>query len=304
MNPLDLPGPQFLAFYAALAAVVLVAFRMRARAISGPPEGPAPIDLGNVDPYLVAYLRGRESEVARVVILSLLDRGLLVASGDELEAGPGVASKVRRPLERAVLEAFASKAKAASIFRDARFKLLTGGLSRELEQKGLLPDDRARGRILSLRLALAVLLAGTATAKIVVALQRGRHNLGFLVVMAAFSTLLLLVLAAPVRTRLGDSALESLRSAFSHLKDRAAQFQPGGATTELVLLAAIFGIGALSGSALVQAETLFPTAMKAAQGGGTDGGSSCGSSCGATSSCGGSSCGGGGCGGGCGGCGG
>lgn len=303
MNPLDLPGPQFLVFYALLATAVLLGFRSRARVLSGPPEGPAPIDLGNVDPYLVAYLRGGESEVARVVILSLLDRGLLVASGDELEAVSGAAAKVRRPLERSVLEEFSSKAKAASIFGNARFEVLTGSLSRELEQKGLLPDEHAKGRISSLRVALALLLAGTALVKIAVALHRGRHNVGFLVALSLVSTLLVVVMKVPARSRLGDSALESLRSAFSHLKDRAAEFRPGGATTELVLLAAVFGIGALAGAGRAQAEALFPAAMKAALAGGTSGGSSCGSSCGA-SSCGGSSCGGGGCGGGCGGCGG
>jgi uncharacterized protein (TIGR04222 family) len=300
MNPFDLAGPQFLAFYVVLAVAVHVAFVPLARAVAGgPPAGPSPMDLSHVDPYVVAYLRGQQNETARVAAIALLDRKLMVADGDALIAVPNAAAKVRRPLERAVLESFQSRAQAATIFKSDRFKAVVQGCAHELEKLGLLVDPAGRARVVALRLALLALLVGVSLVKVQVAFGRGRHNIGLLAVLTIVSAFATLVRPAPARTALGDSALDTLRSAFSGLKDRASKIQPGGATAELSLLLAVFGLGALAGPHKSTAETLFPTAMKQAAAG-ADSGSGCGSS-----SCGSSSCGGGGCGGGgCGGCGG
>jgi hypothetical protein len=103
----------------------------------------------------------------------------------------------------------------------------------------------------------------------------------------------------------GNRVLEDFRTLFSRLRDRATEVQVGGATNELALLAGVFGLGALSGTAFAQMQTLFPmgTRNRSSTWLGSCG-SACGSSWGSSSgsSCG-SSCGGGGCGGGCGGCG-
>jgi uncharacterized protein (TIGR04222 family) len=306
VNPFDFTGPWFLAFYFVFAVGVHLAFKPLARAFAGgPPAGPSPLDLGHVDPYVVAYLRGQQNETARVAAMALLDRRLMVADGDSLLAVPDAAGQVRRPLERAVLEAFPTKAQAATIFENERFKTVVQGCEAQLVRLGLLVDAAGRGRVVAVRLALLALLAGVSVVKIQVALGRGRHNLGFLIFLTVVFCFAMLVRPAPARTPLGDSALETLRTAFSGLKDRAASIRPGGGTTELSLLLAVFGVGALAGAYKTMAESLFPAAMKRAAAGG-DGGSGCGASTwGSSSSCGGSSCGGGGCGGGgCGGCGG
>ena len=305
MNPFDLSGPQFLVFYVVFAVCLHLAFKPLARALAGGEgAGPSPFDLSHVDPYLVAYLRGQRYETARLAALSLLDRGLLTASGEELATAADTASKVRRPLERTVLEAFASKAKAATLLADAKFKGLTEGLAHELERMGLLYNSAQRARVVVLRLALAVLLVYVSVTKIQIALARGRHNLGFLMLLTfAFGTAMLLR-PAPLRTPLGEATLETLRTAFGGLKARAARIGHGGQTAELSILVGVFGLGALAGTYRSQAEVLFPAAMKrASAGGGSATGCGIATSCG-SSSCGGSSCGGGGCGGGCGGCGG
>ena len=301
MNPFDYQGPAFLAFYFVFAVGVHLAFQPLARAFAGgPPAGPSPLDLGHVDPYVVAYLRGQRNETARVAAMALLDRRLMVADGDSLLAVPGAAAQVRRPLERAVLEAFPAKAEAATLFKDERFKTVVQGCEAQLERLGLLVDPAGRARVVAVRLALLALLAGVSLVKIQVALGKGRHNVQILVVLTIVFCFAMLVRPAPARTALGDSALETLRGAFSGLKDRAASIRPGGGTAELSLLLAVFGLGALAGTYKATAETLFPAAMKSAAAG-SDSSSGCGSS----SSCGSSSCGGGGCGGGgCGGCGG
>jgi hypothetical protein len=98
--------------------------------------------------------------------------------------------------------------------------------------------------------------------------------------------------------------IADLQNLYSGLKDRAVFLQTGGATIEPMMLAAVFGVGALAGPSFAYTHALFPRATANQQQGSS---SSCGSSCNSVScgsSDGGSGCGGGGCGGGCGGCGG
>jgi hypothetical protein len=138
-------------------------------------------------------------------------------------------------------------------------------------------------------------LVGTAIIKISVALNRGRTNIGFLILMVVALVIAAGVVSRPRRTRSGDLLLEDMRTLFSGLSGRANTLSPGGASNEVAFLAALFGVQALPLAAFPFARQLGKRAQPSA--------SSCStfiSSCG-SSSCG-SSCGGG-CGGGCGGCG-
>src|SRR4029077_9062058 len=99
MNPFDLSGPPFLAFYVVVAIFVAVAVKL----FIAPGEGGAPPALPLGDPYQIAWLRGRTAEAARIAVLALTDRGLLAVYGDNLvNAGSGQ-SFVREPIERAIL---------------------------------------------------------------------------------------------------------------------------------------------------------------------------------------------------------
>jgi uncharacterized protein (TIGR04222 family) len=302
MNPFNLPGPQFLLFYIVLAVAIHVLWRPVARFFSSPGRSPGlPLDrfdLANLDPYLVAYLRGQEPETARVAIVSLLDRGLLVAEADRLAAEADGEGKVHRPLERAILAAFDTTASAASIFKHSGFLAACRGLREELIKLGLLPSVGGRVLVALLRLGLLAVLAGVAVTKIYVAFERGHANVGFLFILSMAATIALLTRKSPQRTGQGDALLDALKTRYARLEQRGEEIKTGGGSHELVLLAAIFGLAALPTLALAQAQALFPRGMASATAG-----SSCGSSCGSSSCGSGSSCGGGGCGGGCGGCG-
>ena len=105
MNPFDFSGPDFLIFYVALCAVVIVGSVILRRKIE---SAPTPrIDLS--DPLLIAFLRGGETETMRVAAVSLVDRGLLTCSGTRLKKAPHAQSEsVRRPIEKELLKKFGS----------------------------------------------------------------------------------------------------------------------------------------------------------------------------------------------------
>jgi uncharacterized protein (TIGR04222 family) len=301
MNPFDFRGPAFLLFYVVLSTVVIVAARLVRRVIE---SGPVP-RLGEVDPYLIAHLRGGADEALRVTTISLLDRGLLVADGACLVAQEGAVDRVRRPIERAVLTDLEPPGYVSHLlYTRSRPRAACEALADELRRHRLLPDaGQLRARWL-LGLGAVAMLWWVAYHKIEIAISRGRYNIGFLIVLALAVPFVVAMAIRARRTTRGERMIEDLQALFAGLRARAHELPPGGATNEVALLAGIFGVTALYGAPFAQAQMLFPTGRAA------NAGSSSGTShdtSWSTSSCssGGSSCGGGGDGGGggCGGCG-
>ncbi|HOX04878.1 MAG TPA: TIGR04222 domain-containing membrane protein [Planctomycetota bacterium] len=312
MNPFDLSGPEFLAFYVGLGFAVLVALRFWLwGSESGDQELPR-----LTDPYAIAYLRGGRDEALRVATVSLIDRGLLKASNGEVLALEWSEAMVRRPLEKIVLTHFKTRNPACSIFEHPPLSVcaVCQQYQEELERLDLVPGaDRRRARAIAITVALVVLL-GTAAVKICVAVSRGHHNVIFLLVLAGIAIFSVRVVTRRPRTALGDRLLSELRRSFRGLRARARDLAAGGASSEVVLLAALWGLAALPAIKFPFVKTAYPKAVKS----GSDGGSwtgGCGSGCGGGGwggldiggggdGGGGGGCGGGGCGGGCGGCGG
>jgi uncharacterized protein (TIGR04222 family) len=293
VNPFDLSGPDFLLLYFVVGVAVLAALA----GIRILREG-GPVKVRLTDPYLIGCLRGGVPEALRLVVVSLVDRGLLDRSGTTLSAPPGAPDRVVHPLERSVLERFRRPGEASTVFGDARVATAAAPLRETLERHGLLPGAAVRaerwGRLL---LALAVLI-GFAGNKVVVALGRGHTNVVFLIMLAALFCLLAFGLGLRARTVRGEMALADLRNLFDRLRSRALQLE-AGARDEALLLAAVFGLAVLP-APWAYAREFFP---RAAASGNTSSCGSSSSSCGSGGSSCGSSCGGGGCGGGCGGCG-
>jgi uncharacterized protein (TIGR04222 family) len=299
MNPFDLAGPQFLVFYLGLSALVIIGVVV-ARKVAESSSAPK-LDLS--DPYLIAYLRGGDTEMLRVAAVSLVDRGLLTATGTQLKRAENAAvDSVRRPVEKELLNKFQQPDEASAIFDDARLNATSKPYEQTLKNAGLLPNESIKSARLTRLLIACFVLGGFGVVKILVALSRGRTNLGFLIVLMIVAVAVAVKLSFPRLTESGTAMLVDLQGLYSDLKSRALLLRTGGATLEPVLLAAVFGVAALESADFAFTRTLFPSAQ-AAQAGSSwaSGGSSCSSSSCSSSSCG-SSCGGG-CGGGCGGCG-
>ena len=293
MFPFDLPGPQFLVFYALFAVAVLAALHFGRRHLeSGPPPS---LDLK--DPMLFACLRGGPRETLSIATLGLIDRGLLHATGRTItpssEAKPEL---VGRRLEKELLNYFkrAGATEMRSALNDAALlRVASEEYEERLRRHQLVPDPAMLWtRFLLLIAALAALL-GVGAIKLAVALSAGRSNVGFLIVMMAVAAFVAFKIRGPYRAALGDSYLASIRDMFTGLRERASSIRPGDGSRELLWLTALFGIAVLPTSAFPFVPQLWPSPAAASSSGYSP-------SCGSGGS---SGCGGGGGGGGCGGCG-
>jgi uncharacterized protein (TIGR04222 family) len=284
MNPFDLGGPQFLVFYIGVAVVVVVAVKL---AIDSAENGPPPaLPLG--DPYQIAWLRGGTPEAARIAVLSLVDRSLLAVDLDDLVVLNPVRHFVHKPIESAILACCAgSRTAATAVLDDPGVEQACASYQTQLERMRLTPDAALLQRRYSWFTFGAVTLLGIALIKIAVAIDRGRYNIVFLVILAVIALWAAWRFVRRRRTSLGNRMLKDLRRLLHALRQRAASIRPGAMTSDAMLLAAVFGLSALPSTGFADLLRVYKKSAST--------GSGCGSSCG--SGCGGGD------GGGCGGCG-
>ena len=262
MNPFDLRGPEFLVLYIGLSVVVIIAavvLRQYAESADAPR-----IDLS--DPLLIAYLRGGDKEVMRVAVVSLIDRGLLECSGTRLHTAKHARPEsVRREIDKALLKKFASSAEVSSMFDDFKLRSICYEYEETLKRVRLLPDNSitlVRTVIFS---CVILVLGGVGLIKLMVAFSRGRTNVGFLIVLIIVSIVVAAKLSFPRLTQSGKAMLEDLKNLYFGLKDRASLLRPGGATLEPMMLAAVFGVGALAGMGFAFTKVFVSTCSKVHQ---------------------------------------
>ena len=284
MNPFDLSGPAFLVFYIGVALIVAIGLKL----VIDDAERGAPRVLPLNDPCQIAWLRGGTPEAARIAVLSLTDRGLLTVRGDDLATASSASlGGVRQSIERAILACCGHSGTAATAVLDnPAVEQACAPFRARLECLQLMPDAAMRAQRYRWSVIATAILLGIAIAKIAVALNRGRYNIGFLVIFAGVAVCGVWFLVRRPRTHLGNRMLKDLRRLFNALRQRAATIRPGAMTSDAMLLAAVFGISALPATGFADFVRVYKKAASSGDG--------CGSACG-------SGCGGGG--GGCGGCG-
>lgn len=301
-NPFDLTGPSFLLFFLVLGAAALLLLWLY-RSSTEPSGSPTP---PLRDPFAVAYVRKGPAAVLRVAIFGLINRKVLRMAGVDLVAGELPPGTRLTPLEDALASRFAGARKARYLLSDSKLLSLAEAEVRPgLEASGLVPDaEQRKSRWVAATIALVV-VEGTAAAKIVIALERGRTNVGFLFLLGLGFLGWVIGYARRRTTARGARALRDLGSLVRHHRPVPVRAGVADPSPALLLEAALVG---------VVGATFLPRRAKKADGGcgavvgSTCGGGGCGSSGGGdggggTSSggCGNASCG---SGGGCGGCGG
>lgn len=292
-NPFDLKGPAFLVFYAGVGIVVNMVLRSLVRKQEAQ-QAPARWDY--TDPYKIAFLRAGAAEVLRTTIFSLIDRGLLKSTEDQVVATPAALDAVKRPAEQEIVKFFTLPRKIAEVFGSSTLARSAEGYRTALISEGLLSGQAVLLRRLPAVLTAIALLIGIALIKTIIAFMRGRHNVTFLIIFTAFFSAWTLTTLFRQRTGAGDEVLHQMKLRFRSLQLRAASLRPGGMTSDAVFLIAVFGLAALPDFYFPYIKTLFQKTVNSPD-------SSSSGGCGSGDS-GSGGCGGGGCGGGCGGCGG
>lgn len=290
MNPFQLTGFSFLAFY--LVTGILVVWALR-RWIRHSESSDAPAQ-NLTDPYLIAHLRAGKNEALRVATVALLDRGLLQTEGDKVKTrNSDTVAIAKRPIEKAVLRKFLSAGEAHEVFKDAGALAACKEYEDALAAQGLIANVGVWiGRMLPAFFALMTLVLVTVT-KVNIAFSQGRHNVGFLIFLTIVFAIVVMVILMKRLTGRGEAMLADLRDLFSRLKGRAKTLRAGGQSNEAAMVAAVFGLAVLPASNFPFMENLYP--KKSTDGSGCGSSSSCSSSDGGSSCSGG--CGGGGCGG-------
>lgn len=310
-NPLtQATGPEFLALFAILIGATILVCWWRQWARDSSAELPPLRPPEKIDPYELAYLRAGANEMARVLIVSLIERKYLQITTLKSAWWKGKDRSIERarnnpppanltPIELATFEWFDHARTAEAVFKRSTSLTEPGDLPSALtqytlkyEQKlradRLLTSDElqneARGNVI---IAIAVVTA-IGIARLFIGISRGRP-VGFLILMGILGSIAIATMGRPGRlSRRGKQYLDTTQRTWGWLKNSgdSNDWSPS-------LAAAVFGFAVLSGTEMSPLNEMFTRANHNNAWGGDGGSGGCGGGCG-----------GGGCGGGCGGCGG
>ncbi len=229
------------------------------------------------DPYEIAALRGEANETMRIVLFSLIDRGLLKASDTTSSWGPFKTSftmmladprateMVSQSVERAVISFFLAPRTVEEFFSDTDTMDAGKKLCQKLADEGLMANRRLLPDITALALLMLV------TAIIDIAVIQKIHE-GWLGIMCVIFFYWIIIPMCKTRTGAGEKVFQRVRLRFNHLKQNAKRVRPGGVTNDATILAAIFGLGALPSDNFQYIRNIFRKGIKEGTNGGCGGG--------------------------------
>jgi uncharacterized protein (TIGR04222 family) len=252
----DMPGPQFLLFYGLLIALTLTVCWWLLRQSDTTISLPAfQIPSSTLDPYEIAYLRGGENEVLRIVLFRLFQQGALYAIPEELGWSGDDKDRIERrdsntslsTLENDVINCIHSHT-ARELFQDKAIQYVVELNCRPYKQRlldeQLLVGSEAKNRAFNWGSIAATVILGLGGYKLITALAKGHTNVYFLILMCAVAVGVLFGICSSRLTFRGKKYLQNLEAAFGHWKEQASQ----KAESQLLLLVGIFGATVLSGT--------------------------------------------------------
>jgi uncharacterized protein (TIGR04222 family) len=306
VNPFNLAGPQFLVFYAIIGAISIVAALFVRMAMRG--NEPVGADLTKLNSYEIAALARGVPGVLQAGVAGLVASGRLkmkieparkwgpITFGTpECHLTANANATSNNSVEEAMLDAarnYATPDKVAEAAKPAAERVVE-----LLQIKRLLesPDSFRAARWWPVAMVGLVWLLGAAKFCVGIARDKPVGFLGFGLI--ALAMVLAFFWHRPWRTNAGKELLARLQQENEDLKHAVAIRSTESPITDVVLVAALFGLASVQQGELQQLWTAMRP-LPASSGGGTGcGAAGCGGG-------GGGGCGGGGCGGGCGGCGG
>jgi uncharacterized protein (TIGR04222 family) len=297
MNPLDLPGPEFLVFYLVTAvAAVLSGFALR-RALRLPADdADMPVHLSSCE---IAYLAGGKKLAVHAAIARVVhEKCLTLDAATRTLTVQGPIPRDAQPLEQAVYREVARHTELAMAKLNHAVVVESDAIKLRLGEQGLLISGGQALAACCVPMLVMAAVVALGIAKMVVGVHRDKP-IGFLIAMLVLVSIGLIGFAWPAfRSRRGDRLLVGLRHENAALRPTAQTRPDGLLGPELSLAIGLFGVGILTHESLTGLRKAITPP------GATGAGTSCGGGDGGGGGCGGGGGGGGGCGGGCGGCGG
>jgi uncharacterized protein (TIGR04222 family) len=253
----DMQGPTFLAFYAVVSAITLVALNLLLR-IDSTGDRPPPVPT-RPDPYEIAYLRGGVGAVIQLAAYALKCGEMIeMQAGGRIARVSGLADPTN-PIEMRVLDEVGLGETASNLLSSRALRASLEGkcetFRQRLERQDLIATGSARARAYGLAVLAGAALVALAAWKIVVAEMRHHHNVGFLFAEAAVAVVLILVSVriatrSPASQR-GRAYLNRLKAAYSGhataLASSTNRFDPVASGLALAAVGAL-GFSALRGT--------------------------------------------------------
>lgn len=197
-------------------------------------------------PKLIACLRGGPAEVIRITTVSLVERGFLKLDWNVLIAdSERETDGIDCPVERRILELTRESQPAAGLLSDRRLQDECGIFEAELRAVGFAPNHSQIRRRFILCVTGLVVVLGIGISKVVIAVSQGKNNFWFTVGLMVLFSIPICLSVRPNRTRLGKKFLRGLQRLYSNSLFQADRFRAEGRIDELILMASVFGTGAL-----------------------------------------------------------
>ncbi len=277
-NPLDLTGPDFLVFYSLIGIIgIALSFWLR-YSLRLPSDAPKSAST-NLSAYEVAFLTGGNRRMISTALVSLMQKGYVVAQPRSLKL----------TLEKAVddscdwMERLVAK----------KIDTLDGGIDQliqkskdigdeirdRLQKFGLIVSDRQSLKVQIYPTLIMFSLLGIGALKTFVGISRGKPISLLLLCMSVLLIFGIILLVRPFRSRYGDRVLKGLIAESQHLKTDP------NLNSQLPLAFALFGGTVLAGESIFADVRQFFTSSGVNGGGDSNSGDSnssgsCGGGCG------------------------
>src|SRR5688572_7841952 len=289
-NPLtQLTGPEFLLVFAVLIVAVAAFGWYRRRDQDKSRALPRLEPPNQVDPYQIAYLRAGANELARVLIVGLLERKYFqitkrntnwwssFVADQVIERAPGHPDTADlSPIERDTFKWFETSRTAQEVFGSKRGRvgadlptallIHTARYEQSLQSQQLLASEELRSEArwnISLGIAVVAMIG---LARLFIGISRGRP-VGFLVLMGIAGVFVIARAGRPLRLSWrGQTYLEAAKTRWQWMRNSKGQdWSPS-------LAAGLFGYAVLAGTEMSPLNDMFRRTSPGGYLSGSDGG--------------------------------
>lgn len=215
-NPIaNMYGPHFLLFYGFLITVTLLVSLWSVKHDSTA-SLPLPLVPSNPDPYEIAYLRGGENEVTRLVIFDLVQDGYLQINQDRIERSLDYPAPIHlSAIEREVFNWFSSPRSVGEVFQSSlpvNVKKHCTVYEQHLLNDQLLFPITAKEIAKRVAKTGMFIILGLGGYKLLIALLKGNFNVMLLIMMGIISSIILAIISQPPRlSQRGQAYLKRLQ---------------------------------------------------------------------------------------------